>query len=408
MTDLASELRDIERKLFEIPDEKVAQLTLLIERSRAVVLSAAMADAALGTLRPRLARTRPPRHLTLQRIFCHPFEDLLVIPEDGDKQFGRISRSSLAPCWDFVVQNLDQAAVKELEASMRRAEAPQIGAASDPRIATFGATLWSIATRRLRPDISRADSDPDFRAELVAKLGSETVLLDLADMIGMLEVSASLEALREELSPKPVGRLLDDQVEAIREGYAGLCASGAGLPAYMIAFVIARMTDGFQVLPIFDGLADQPTGIEGLKPGQYARRMLAGDSKRFFKSVGRVDGAAISDANVAGMVVEFVSLVGRMREEGMTDGPQPEMDAASSKLRSVVKDNVLGDAAGRILPALQAPAPIPIRQQQRKRCSRPSWKRKTGFLPSRRWRRWPVKSVPTRMSAPRSGSLVRT
>lgn len=217
MTDLASELRDIERKLFEIPDEKVAQLTLLIERSRAVVLSAAMADAALGTLRPRLARTRPPRHLTLQRIFCHPFEDLLVIPEDGDKQFGRISRSSLAPCWDFVVQNLDQAAVKELEASMRRAEAPQIGAASDPRIATFGATLWSIATRRLRPDISRADSDPDFRAELVAKLGSETVLLDLADMIGMLEVSASLEALREELSPKPVGRLLDDQVEAIRK-----------------------------------------------------------------------------------------------------------------------------------------------------------------------------------------------
>src|SRR3546814_18724883 len=127
MTDLASELRDIERKLFEIPDEKVAQLTLLIERSRAVVLSAAMADAALGALRPRLVKTRPPRHLTLQRIFCHPFEDLLILPEDNDKQFGRISRASLAPCWAFVLHCLYQAAVKPLETSLRQSPAPQIG-----------------------------------------------------------------------------------------------------------------------------------------------------------------------------------------------------------------------------------------------------------------------------------------
>lgn len=156
MTDLASELRDIERKLFEIPDEKVAQLTLLIERSRAVVLSAALADAALGTLRPRLAKTRPPRHLTLQRIFCHPFEDLLILPEDGDKQFGRISRASLAPCWEFILQSLDQASVKELEASIRASTAPAIGASADPRIPKLGATLWAspraaCARRSARP-----------------------------------------------------------------------------------------------------------------------------------------------------------------------------------------------------------------------------------------------------------------
>lgn len=356
MTDLASELRDIERKLFEIPDEKVAQLTLLIERSRAVALSAAMANAALGTLRPRLVKTRPPRHLTLQRIFCHPFEDLLVIPEDGEKQFGRISRTSLAACWDYVVHGLDQAAVKQLEASLRTEQPPRIGATADPRIPRLGATLWAIAAKRLREDVSRAGSDPAFRAELVEKLGGETPLLDLIDMTGMLEIAGTLEGLRDELSPKPVGRLLGDQVTAIKDTYTGLCASGTGLPGYMIAFVIARMTDGFQLLPICDALADAPTGFEGLTPGQFARQMLAGDSKRFFKSLGRVDAAAVPDANVAGMVVDFVHLVGRLEADGMAEGPQPEMEAASAKLHEAVKTSMLDSAGATVLSALEAPA----------------------------------------------------
>ncbi|WP_341702659.1 hypothetical protein [Ferrovibrio sp.] len=355
MTDLASELRDIERKLFEIPDEKVAQLTLLIERSRAVVLSAAMADAALGTLRPRLVRTRPPRHLTLQRIFCHPFEDLLVIPEDQEKQFGRISRASLAPCWDYVVHSLDAASVKQLEATLRSEAAPSIGAVADPRIPKLGATLWSIAARRLREDISRADSDAAFRADLAEKLGGEAALADLADMTGMLEIAAPLEKLREELSPKPVGKMLDEQVEAVKEAFAAVSASGAGLPGYVIAFTIARMTDGFQLLPVCDGMADAPTGFDGLTPGQYARRMLAGDSKRFFKSLGRVDAAKVPDINVAGMVEDFVRLVGRMEADGMADGPQPEMDVARSRLHEVVKTGMLDSAGDTVLPALQAP-----------------------------------------------------
>lgn len=356
MTDLTAELRDIERKLFEIPDEKVAQLTLLIERSRAVVLSAAMADAALGALRPRLVKTRPPRHLTLQRIFCHPFEDLLVLPEDNDKQFGRISRTSLAPCWEFVLQCLDQAAVKELEASLRQSPAPAIGSASDPRITKLGATLWNIAARRLREEVSRADSDAAYRAELVTKLGGETCLLDMVDMMGMLEIAAALENLREHLSPKPVGRLLDDQIEAIHGAYNALCNNGAGLPGYLLAFAVARLTDPFQMLPVSDALNELPTGFADLKPGQYVRRMIAGDSKRFFKTIGRSDPAKLDDGNIAGMVDDFVRMIGRLKADGMAEGPQPEMDAAGAKLRDMVRIGVLDGADGKIVAALSIPA----------------------------------------------------
>lgn len=354
MTDLASELRDIERKLFEIPDEKVAQLTLLIERSRAVVLSAALADAALGTLRPRLAKTRPPRHLTLQRIFCHPFEDLLVLPEDSDKQFGRISRASLAPCWDFVLQCLDKAAVKELEAALRIEAPPALGSVQDPRITKLGNALWEIAARRLREEVTRMHTDPAYRVEVVAKLGGETALLDLVDMLGMLEIAAFLESLREELSPKPVGKFLDSQVDAIRDTYTALGKLGIVKPGYMIAFVLARMTDPFQALPIFAELADMSTGIDDLKPGQYARRMIAGDSKRFFKAIGRTDGSKMEAGNIAGMVNDFVRMIGRLKADGMAEGPQPEMEAAGVKLRDMVKTGVLAGADDKVLSALAA------------------------------------------------------
>lgn len=363
MTDLASELRDIERKLFEIPDEKVAQLTLLIERSRALVLSVAVANAALGTLRPRLVKTRPPRYLTLQRVFCHPFEDLLVMGEEGVKPFGRISRSSLAPCWEFVLSCLDAAAVKQLEASLRASPAPDIGSGQDPRIPRLGATLWKVASQRLREELSLAAANADHRAALVDKLGSEAALGDLTDMTCLLELAPEAEKLREAMSPKPVGRLLDEQVEEIKQVYTDVAASGKGMPGCLIAVVVARLTDGFQALPIFDSLGELPTGIEGMKPGQYVRAMLSGDSKRFFGAVTRTDPAKVDDAKVADMVGDFVSLIGRLKKDGMAEGPQPEMDAASRQLKDMVRIGVLGGIDEKVLGGIDAVLSLPAAEE---------------------------------------------
>lgn len=358
MTDLATELRDIERKLFEIPDEKVAQLTLLIERSRAVALSASIADAALGTLRPRLARTRPPRHLTLQRIFCHPFEDLLVLGHE--KSFGRVRRASLAGSWDYVVSRLDKAAVKELEGALRGEAMPSIGMVDDPRIPRLGPTLWAIAAKKLRAELALAEDNSEARAKLVADLGSEAALEDLADICAALELAEPLEKMRVELSPKPVGRLLADQAEALKEALTGILSSGKPRPGIAIAIALARMSDGFQLLPLIDALGELPTGITDLMPGAYARRILAADSKRFFATVTQAEPAAVADSKVADMVDDFVRLVGRLKADGMADGPQPEMEAASGRLQQMVKTGVLGDAdklvLGGVTAALAAPA----------------------------------------------------
>lgn len=353
MTDLASELRDIERKLFEIPDEKVAQLTMLIERSRAVVMSAAMANAALGTLRPRLTKTRPPRYLSLQRVFCHPFEDLLVLA-DGDKQFARVARRSLTPVWDFLTARLDAAAVKELEAALRAAPSPDMGLHADPRIPRLGPKLWDVSAKLLRAELSKAAADAAHKDAMLHELGGEAVLADLADIVAVLELALPLEALREELSPKPVGRLLEPQVEAIKQAYADLLAANAAYPGYLIAVVIARLSDGFQALPICDGMGDVPTGIEGMKPGQFARAMLSGDCKRFLGNVSKTDPEKVSDANVADMVGDFAHLLSRLKQDGMAEGAEREIQAATQQLKHMVKSNVLGGIDGKVMGGVSA------------------------------------------------------
>ncbi len=353
MTDLASELRDIERKLFEIPDEKVAQLTMLIERSRAVVMSAAMANAALGTLRPRLTKTRPPRYLTLQRVFCHPFEDLLV-PSETDKQFARIARRSLTPVWDFLIARLDQAAVKELEAALRAAPSPEMGLHADPRIPRLGPKFWEISAKLLRAELAKAEADAAQRDEIIHELGGEAVLADLVDIVAVLELALPLQELREELSPKPVGRLLETQVEAIKLAYTGLLEAGTANPGHLIAVVIARLSDGFQALPIFDGMGEVATGIEGMSPGKFARAMLSGDCKRFLSNVSKADPEKVSDAGVADMVGDFANLLSRLKNDGMAEGAEKEIQAATQQLKHMVKSNVLGGIDGKVMGGVSA------------------------------------------------------
>lgn len=354
MTDLAAELRDIERKLFEIPDEKVAQLTLLIERSRAVIMSSAMADAALGTLRPRLAKTRPPRYLTLQRIFVHPFEDLLILPEGTEKQFGRVSRRSLAPVWEFLLARIDKEAVAQMEASLRKAPMPDVGVRQDPRITHFGETFWAVSAACLRGELQKADADAAYRSKLEADLGGAAILQDLADMTAMLELAEPLERLREELSPKPVGRLLDDQVEAIKAIYLEAAGAGKAPAGYLLAMAIARLTDGFQIIALADALGEVDSGVDGMRPGQFVRAMLAGDSKRALGSMTRTDPEKVSDSSVADMLGDFSNLLARLKRDGMAENARSEIDRAARHLKQMVQVGVLGGIDEKVLGGISA------------------------------------------------------
>src|SRR4051812_40508136 len=63
-------------------------------------------DLILESLRPTLrAGHQAERAQTPMRVFCRPFEDLLV-NERRQKQKGRIARSSITPVWNWLAQDI--------------------------------------------------------------------------------------------------------------------------------------------------------------------------------------------------------------------------------------------------------------------------------------------------------------
>src|SRR5256885_886040 len=68
-------------------------------------------DTILESLRPTLRDgDKNARALTPLRLFCRPFEDLLINKQFGQKQKGRIPRSSITPVWNWLAQDLLPAA----------------------------------------------------------------------------------------------------------------------------------------------------------------------------------------------------------------------------------------------------------------------------------------------------------
>src|SRR5256885_15764210 len=64
-------------------------------------------DTILESLRPTLRESdRNARALTPMRLFCRPFEDLLINKQFGQKQKGRIPRSSITPVWNWLAKDL--------------------------------------------------------------------------------------------------------------------------------------------------------------------------------------------------------------------------------------------------------------------------------------------------------------
>ena len=86
--------------LGQLPDHVAARLAKAVEVDRLIGGTELPHEEILRALRPQLREVpQPQRVATPQRLFCRPFEDLLVEPERSFKQKGRIARSSISPVW---------------------------------------------------------------------------------------------------------------------------------------------------------------------------------------------------------------------------------------------------------------------------------------------------------------------
>src|ERR1041385_8600435 len=142
-------------------------------------------DLILESLRPTLrAAERAERAQTPMRIFCRPFEDLLVNDQRQQKQTGWISRSSITPVWNWLGQDLIPDVVNAYALAVKTAAMGY--RAEELREHTVG--FWKTASSTLRAKLA---SDSGRRAARNA-LGSDVVMEDAREMALLLQAGPEI------------------------------------------------------------------------------------------------------------------------------------------------------------------------------------------------------------------------
>src|SRR5215212_390380 len=106
--------------LGQLPDHVASRLAKAVEVDRLIGGTALPHDEILRALRPQLkgSGSRTRRVPTPQRLFCRPFEDLLISGERKTKQKGRIARSSVDPIWQWLARDLMRERHRRLSSSL--------------------------------------------------------------------------------------------------------------------------------------------------------------------------------------------------------------------------------------------------------------------------------------------------
>ncbi len=283
---------DIRRKLKELlarlPDRVARPLAVAVEFDR-LEGGAMPHDVILEGLRPALQRTglRRTGVPTPERLFCEPFEDLVLTESATAKRRGRIARESLEPLLRYVSEALLpeawQAYAKVVAEATRKSDAP----ARRLAVVRFHAEAAQALARKLSP--LKPDT-PAYKAQ-AKEMGGARVLEDAREIGVVLEASPAFLALREAV-PQGIKRLDPGIVARIGEiyealnndfpvhaGYVPLIAMRRFAKPWMVMELLKEMTRetgdrrlvdtnlGFAVEVLLDDIELAALHIAALKPG---------------------------------------------------------------------------------------------------------------------------------------------
>jgi hypothetical protein len=255
--------------LATLPESLALRLASAVEVDRLAEGKQLPHELILEGLRPVLSRAfRVARAATPTRLFCRPFEDLLVSSSSKDKQKGRIARSSITPVWNWLAQSLlpDATAAYTLNAhGAIRACRPQ-GAeacAADYRAAAG-------------PAMSDALADETGRKAARLALGGEAVLADADEMAILLSVAPQIFELQQ-LMPKPQFAMNDELLWAVRASYDSLAVTNPAAAQYVAVIAMYRLERPWEALrlPLMIARQTQDTLISNTDMGIVGELLLS-------------------------------------------------------------------------------------------------------------------------------------
>ncbi|WP_051340664.1 hypothetical protein [Azospirillum halopraeferens] len=220
-------LKGLRGRLLDIPDEKFVEIVHLLEQ----VGDRPEVRETFDHIRPRLARMRPERRLTLKRVFCDPFEDVLEAARLSDVPVGAIERAVIDPLWRVVEERGDRRHLDPLAEAVRR-----VPSGDHAGRHTLGCRLWWVAAAAIRAALAGADRDP--RAFL---RGNEAHIRQARDIAEFLEIGHAITELKNCLPPKPIQSLSDEDLAAIEAAVKETARTDTGKPYYLLLVVASRL-----------------------------------------------------------------------------------------------------------------------------------------------------------------------
>lgn len=220
-------------------------------------------ELILESLRPSLREDdTPERAPTPLRLFCRPFEDLLVSGASPKKQKGRIARGSITPVWNWLSQDLIPASATAYSLAVKTAamvggEVPEL----PQKVSEFWATASAALRNRLAAETGRRTARQ--------VLGNDTAVEDAREMALMLAAAPEICELQDAL-PRTMPSLTEEAIQAYRAAHEKLAARMPDAAPYLSIVVMNRLEQPWEALRLAPAAAghaesgDEPVSIPDL------------------------------------------------------------------------------------------------------------------------------------------------
>lgn len=350
MSEREDELTLIEKRLFKLSPAKFRQIVAVIEDRRSDLGGRSPVDALMSRMRPRLVRMRLARRMTLQRLFCRPFEELLT-DDPAPRGIGtRVSRQSIEPCWRLFVERADARRLQRLSASLRAADD------DGRRMERLGRQLWSYAADVLRAGLQAGGGlDADLRDV------SEQAYRDILFIADYLQVADVMQQLKKRLGPRPLRRATDDHIDAIVTAFEAVNAVNREHQHIVIDVLLAWLKRPSDIVAIVDRIAAMAKAEIDDDSLALAGEALVEDVEDQLRTViGLAANAERADVvrRLRGCVADLIGAHGAFQNRASPTAMR-RLDRIRGRVAKLVQDHVLNECDRRVLAAVPQPPPSP-------------------------------------------------
>jgi hypothetical protein len=342
------ELTLIEQRLFKLPPAKFREIVAVLEDRRPEFGGRGPIDAVMSKMRPRLVRMKLARKLTLQRVFCRAFEELLTDEPDPKGVGTRIARLSIEPCWRVFVDHADVRRLQKLAANLRTC-----GEDDTRRIERIGRQLWAYAAVVLQT-VLKTDAG---RIEPLAEF-NERAYQDVLFISDYLAVAEVIQELKRRLGPRPLRRVTADHIDALVTAFEAVNGVNRRHQHIVIDVLLVWLKRPSDIVDIVDRIAALAKAEIDESSLALAGESLVEDIEEQLRSVtGMAERAGERTAMVRRLrscISDLLGAHGAFQNRSSATAMR-RLDRIRSKVATLVEEQVLKDTDRRILGPLPEP-----------------------------------------------------